>query len=234
MGRKIFISYKYADSDVKQFSNLYSPSRLQDTVRSYVDRIKEYFKNSDHIYKGESDGEDLSQLSDSTIRDKLYDRIYDSTVTIVMLSPNMRDAFREQKFQWIPQEISYSLREQSRTNSKGDSITSSTNAMLAVVLPDQNGSYSYFLSKCTLCGSNCTIYTTDWLFEILKENTFNVKIPNSEQCDHNGSTIYHGDSSYIYYVTWDDFWNKPQKYVDKACEIQKHKDEYKLTVQLKP
>ena len=144
MGRKIFVSYKYADSDVKQFTNLNTWYRQEDTVRSYVDLLEVYFKsNSDHIYKGESDGEDLSQLSDSTIRDKLYDRIYDSTVTIVMLSPNMKESYQQQKYQWIPQEISYSLREQSRTNSKGQSVTSSTNAMLAVVLPDRSGSYSY-------------------------------------------------------------------------------------------
>ena len=67
-------------------------------------------------------------------------------------------AYRQQKYQWIPQEITYSLREQSRTNSNGQSITSSTNAMLAVVLPDRSGSYSYFWSKCNLCNSNCTMY----------------------------------------------------------------------------
>ena len=159
MGRKIFVSYKYADSNVRQFTNLNSLYRQADTARSYFDLLEDYFKrNSDHIYKGESDGEDLSQLSDSTIRDKLYDRIYDSTVTIVMLSPNMKESYQQQKYQWIPQEISYSLREQSRTNSKGQSVTSSTNAMLAVVLPDRSGSYSYFWSKCNLCNSNCTMY----------------------------------------------------------------------------
>lgn len=72
MGRKIFISYKYADSSVKQFTNLNSWYRQEDTARSYVDLMEEYFKNnSDHIYKGESDGEDLSQLSNSTIRDTM-------------------------------------------------------------------------------------------------------------------------------------------------------------------
>ena len=30
--------------------------------------------------------------------------------------------------------------------------------MLAVVLPDRSGSYSYFWSKCNLCNSNCTMY----------------------------------------------------------------------------
>ncbi len=233
MGRKIFISYKYADTDVKQFTNLNSLYRQEDTVRSYVDLLENYFRNnSDHIYKGESDGEDLSQLSDSTIRDKLYARIYDSTVTIVMLSPNMQNTNLQQKYQWIPQEISYSLRKQSRTNSKGQSITSGTNAMLAVVLPDRNGSYSYFWNKCSLCNSNCTMYNTGWLFEILRKNTFNIKTPNSEQCGSKGTTIYHGDSSYITYVTWDDFAEDPQKFINKACGIQAYEDDYDIAVQL--
>ena len=233
MGRKIFVSYKYADSDVRQFTNPNSWPREKDTVRSYVDLVENYLRNnSDNIYKGESDGEDLSKLSESTIRDKLYDRIYDSTVTMVMLSPNMQEPYRQQKYQWIPQEISYSLREQSRTNSNGKSIISSTNALLAVVLPDRNGSYSYFWNKCSFCGSNCTLYNTGWLFEILRKNTFNVKMPDSEQCGSKGSTIYHGDASYITYVTWDDFCDDPQKFIDKACEIQNHKNDYNITVQL--
>ena len=48
---------------MKQFTNLNSWYRQEDTARSYVDLMEEYFKNnSDHIYKGESDGEDLSQI----------------------------------------------------------------------------------------------------------------------------------------------------------------------------
>lgn len=232
MGRKIFVSYKYADSDVKQFTNLNSWYRQQDTARSYVDLLETYLDSSDHIYKGESDGEDLSNLSESTIRDKLYDRIYDSTLTIVLLSPQMKDPLKIQKHQWIPQEISYSLREQSRTNSKGQSVTSGTNALLAVVLPDRNGSYSYYINQCKSCTSNCTMYNTGWLFEILRANTFNVKQPDAEACDSRGSTIYHGDSSYVTYTRWEDFIAKPEKYISKAYEINRNKDKYDIRVQL--
>ena len=65
MGHKIFVSYKFADDDVYNITNSMEGS----TVRDYVDKIEETLKSdeSDHIYKGESDGEDLSYLSDDTI-----------------------------------------------------------------------------------------------------------------------------------------------------------------------
>ena len=233
MGRKIFVSYKYADSNVRQFTNQNPWSWQQDTVRSYVDLLENYFnENTDHIYKGESDGEDISYLSDATIKDKLYDRIFDSTLTIVMLSPNMKESCKAQKYQWIPQEISYSLREQSRTNSKGQSVTSSTNALLGIVLPDRTGSYSYYWNQCTSCGSNCIMYNTSWLFDILQKNTFNIKVPDADLCGSRGTKIYHGDSSYITYVTWDDFVKDPEKHIAKAYEIQQHKADYEIAVAL--
>lgn len=52
-----------------------------------MDKLEELIKDKTaDIYKGESDGEDLSQLFDATIWNKLKNRIYDSTLTIVMLS----------------------------------------------------------------------------------------------------------------------------------------------------
>ena len=96
MGRKIFISYKYADSNVENISENKSFWEAC-TVRNYVDKIEQDLKDkTEHIYKGESDGEDLSQLAPSTIWDKLKDRIYDSTLTIVMLSKGMKENFKEE------------------------------------------------------------------------------------------------------------------------------------------
>ena len=76
MGHKIFVSYKYHDSNIKKITRNYYH---KDTVRDYVDALENYLTNSsEHIYKGESDDEDLSDLSDDTIWEKLKDRIYDS------------------------------------------------------------------------------------------------------------------------------------------------------------
>ncbi len=223
MGRKIFVSYKYSDDDVHNITDSFWGC----TVRDYVDKIESTIDSSDHIYKGESDGEDLSQLTEDTIWNKLKNRIYDSTLTMVMLSKSMRVTWKRDKDQWIPREISYSLKEISRIDSSGNSVTSKTNALLAVVIPDKSNSYSYFTYNKTCCSSTCRVLVRDNLFDIMKGNMFNQKSPNSNKCD-DGSTVYHGDSSYMLCVKWDEFIADMDTYINKAYEIQDKIDDYNI------
>ena len=229
MGRKIFISYKYADNDVENITE--DPGKWWTcTVRDYVDVIEETLKSkTDHIYKGESDGEDLSQLKDSTIWEKLKNRIRDSTLTIIMLSKGMREKFKEEKYQWIPQEISYSLKEVSRKDKNENPVKSKTNALLAVILPDINGMYDYFTYKKTCCSSGCQFYDSNssLIFSIMSGNMFNHKNPYANSCDV-GHTIYHGDCNYMLCVKWSDFVDDMESYIDKAYEIQDNQDNYNI------
>lgn len=130
----------------------------------------------------------MESLAESTIGSKLGDKIFDSTITIVLISRGMREN-KPDKDQWIPQEISYSLREQSRNGQN-----SKTNAVLAVVLLDEYGSYSYFLNLDNFC--NCTNYNPPFLFEILGKNMFNIKNPETRDCA--GKKVYNGYYSYIF------------------------------------
>ena len=133
MANKVFVSYKYSDSYVKPMGGVGSIT----TARNYVDVFERKVKDQGiEVYKGESDGEDLSHLTHDTIWRKLKDRIYDSTVTIVFVSPHMKDMYRPDKDQWIPWEISYSLRKQSR-----DGRTSHRNSLIYVILPSREGYY---------------------------------------------------------------------------------------------
>lgn len=178
MGRKIFVSYKYRDNNVENIIGMDGKVGLC-TVRNYVDKLEEILKDkAEHIYKGESDGEDLSQLSDDTIWEKLKNRIYDSTLTIVMLSKGMREKYKAEKHQWIPQEISYSLKEISRIDSSGNSVTSKTNALIAVIVPDINGSYDYFTYQKDCCTKKCTHYNndSDRIFTIMSKNMLIRKV----------------------------------------------------------
>ena len=223
MGRKIFVSYKYADDDVKNLN-----WRENSTVRDYVTKFEEKLENSDNIYKGEHDDEDLSGYSDDTILEKLKDRIYDSSVTVIFISPNMKEENQRERNQWIPWEISYSLKEVSRRNKNGDSVTSKSNAMVAVVLPNSSGEYSYYLEKKDCCLSSCTTHYTNKLFTIIRKNKYNLKETNKRKCQNN-STIWYGDCSYIKAVKWEDFINNYNYYIELACKRQENIEDYNIT-----
>ena len=145
MGKKIFVSYKYADNQVQSLPNVFFEDT---TARHYVDEIQELLEEDDHINKGENDDEDMGSLANSTIGSKLGDKIFDSTVTIVVVSKGMKEN-KSEKEQWIPWEISYSLSVQSRQGQN-----SKTNAVLVVVLPDENGSYEYYITTIFIWKNN--------------------------------------------------------------------------------
>lgn len=228
MARKIFVSYKYSDSLVQDL-NLYEDSffgriKIATTARHYVDKLSEQLAEDDHIYKGENDGESMGNLADSSISSKLGDKIFDSSVTIVLISKGMKETYTLERDQWIPWEVSYSLKKQTRIGK-----TSSTNGVIAVVLPDEFGSYEYYITWSAECG--CRWLNTPFLFQILRENMFNVKEPNRRLC--NGSWVYTGDSSYIQSVKWKDFISKPSFYIDKAIELRDRKDEFNIVKTIK-
>ena len=218
MGRKIFISYKYGDTSVQHLNrNGYLGITK---VRDYVDELQEKLSSTDHLNKGELDGEDLSQFKDETIASKLRDKIYDSSVTIVLISPEMKDSRLPENDQWIPWEVSYSLKEITRSDR-----TSRTNGVLAVVLPDSNGKYDYMLEAKSCCPSGCTLWHSNKLFSILKNNMFNKKVKERSEtarCD----TVYKGYPSYIHMVRWDKFISKFDWYINLAINTRDSINDY--------
>ena len=221
MARKIFVSYKHSDCTVQ-------PLNGETTARAYVDELIELFED-DEIYKGEGD-EDLSDFKDDTIASHLKDKIYDSSITLVLISPNMKNADEKESDQWIPWEGSYSLKEITRNDR-----TSRTNAMLAVVLPDRRSSYSYFLEDNTCANCHCTTHRTDRLFQILRDNMFNVKTPTFNGCSHHPSSnpVFSAPFSYIHSVKWRDFVGDKETYLQTAEERRDNIDNYKITKTVK-
>jgi hypothetical protein len=224
MGRKIFISYKYHDGAVQDLAGVGKGT----TARDYVDALQELLDAEDNVNKGEKDGESLKDFTEEQIEDKLRDRIFDSSVTIVVLSPGMRDDTPE-KEQWIPWEVAYSLKNKTR-----DGVKRKPNALLGVVLPDDKGSYDYHLKEpgCVTC--KCRTITRNGMFSILKNNLFNAKVmTQAAPCaSHTGSsTVYTGNISYMVLVSWANFVNDVNGYIQKAVDRNSNWDDYNVAIQ---
>lgn len=229
MANKIFISYKYWDDSVFQNSN-YDKITHPDypfidkvTPRSYVNQLNTILKDY-AIQKWENDGEDLSKFKDSTIASKLRDKIYDSSVTIVLISPKMKDSSKDEEDQWIPWELSYSLSEYTRNDR-----TSKTNGVIAVVLPDKYLSYDYCIEYDPICDCDNLKFKHDFCFTIIGENFGNKKISNKYWCSKCSNYHYpEPDENYFVYAKWNDFIANPKKYIDEALEKKDHTDDYKI------
>jgi len=225
MGRKVFVSYKHKDSDVKQLKG-YLSNGYCTIARDYVDYLSDNTLKDD-VYKGEGD-EDLSDFKNDTIKNRLKDKIHDSSVTLVLISPNMKEDFNQEADQWMPWEISYSLKEITRNDQM-----SHTNGVLAVVLPDRNGNYSYYISQCDKNDScNTRNLAIDTLFQILRNNMFNYKYNDNETyeyaCKNCNSVISYGKSSYIESIKWCDFISNKDYYLDRTVGIRDDRKSYNI------
>ena len=86
-GRKIFISYKYGGHKCEPVAADCGPLPTNGQHGHYVDVLQSLLDADDHVNKGENDNESLAEFKDTTISTKLKGKIYDSSVTVVLLSP---------------------------------------------------------------------------------------------------------------------------------------------------
>lgn len=188
MAHKTFISYKYSEA------------------QSCRDRIIDALGDDATFYKGErSDSPDLTDYNTETIKEKLKDMMYDTSVTIVILSPNMKES------KWIDWEIEYCLKDISR---KGRS--SHTNGVVGVIMK-WNGGYQWLKNTHTNSdGCQTTSYDESLLYTIINNNRFNQNPPqySCERC----KTVNSLTGSYIAFVEEDTFIKNPNYYIDNAYQ----------------
>lgn len=232
MARKVFVSYKYADEKVAKLQDCYYEvvngqwmwnTRLT-RARDFVDKLQERI-GRDNINLGEKDGESLADFSDEHIETALKSKIRQSSITIVLVSKGMK-TYDNENDQWIPWEVSYSL----RTIPSGGN-TKQMNAILGVVLPDETGKYDWYYSSNEYC--NCVTHYTGKLFKILKDNTFNILNKEFRECE--GSKIYVNDQpSFFKTIKWEKFMNGDNynKYIEEAISIKDNKAAYDVHINL--
>ncbi len=188
MSHKTFISYKWSEAQ-----------QLRDDIIEALGDDATY-------YKGEtSDSPDLTDTSTEIIKKNLRNMMYDTSVTIVIISPNMK------KSKWIDWEIEYSLKNNTR---KGR--TSHTNGVVGVIMK-YNGGYDWFkITSTNNDGCNSSSYKESLVYDIINNNRFNQN-PKIYSCDV-CKTVNALTGSYIAYVEEETFLANPTKYIDNAYD----------------
>jgi hypothetical protein len=200
MARKTFISYKYSE------------------CQNLRDRILEALGDDVSYYKGEtSDSPSLDDVTTETIKEKLKKMIHDTSVTIVIVSPNMIDS------NWIDWEVEYSLKEIKR----GDK-TSRTNGVVGVIM-EYEGSYEWF-KKSKKKDDGCTVfsYMTDKVYPVINDNRYNLNSDSPYSCTT--CKCYDMlDGSFISFIEEQQFLKNPTKYIENAFEKSSRVDDFELT-----
>ena len=188
MAHKTFISYKYSEA------------------RDLRDKIIDALGDDAAYYKGEtSESPDLTDTTTENIKKALRDMMYDTSVTIVIISPHMKES------EWIDWEIEYCLKDNTR---KGR--TSHNNGIVGVIMK-RNGNYDWFKYTHTNAdGCRSTSYYDEKVYDIINNNRFNQepKVYSCPIC----KTVNALMGSYIAYVTEEDFLSNPSLYIDNAYE----------------
>lgn len=202
MARKTFISYKYSEA-----------KDLRDTILKALGEDAKY-------YQGEtSDSPDLTDTSTENIKKNLKDMIHGTSVTIVIISPNLKDS------NWIDWEIEYSLKEITREDK-----VSRTNGIVGVIMKCNNG-YDWLVShKKNTDGCQSRHIDSDKLYSIINDNRYNLTTENKYHCSVCKS-YNQLDGSYFALIEEDDFLKDPNQYIENAYSKSKSIENYEITKQ---
>lgn len=188
MVHKTFISYKYSEA-----------CSLRDDIINKLGKDAMY-------YKGEtSESPDLTDTTTDNIKKNLKNMMYDTSVTIVIISPHMKES------KWIDWEIEYCLKDITRKDR-----TSHNNGVVGVIMK-VNGSYDWFkYSQTNHDGCITSNYRSEKVYDIINNNRYNQN-PKQYSCDICKSVNYL-TGSYIAYVEEEEFLKDPSMYINNAYE----------------
>lgn len=199
MARKTFISYKYSEA------------------QDLRDRILKALGNDAIYYQGEtSESPDISDTSTENIKKALKDMMFNTSVSIVIISPNMSNS------KWIDWEIEYCLSEYTRKDR-----TSKTNGVVGVIMK-VNGSTDWLKIHSINSHSLPKVqYRSEYLFPIIYKNHYNSNPPLKHCNDCNTFDFLNG--SYITMVDEDEFLTYPNYYIENAYNKSEDVSKYILT-----
>lgn len=202
MATKVFISFRFSDG-----------KEIKDELVDLFDESTEVINRSEDV--------DRSQMSKDTIQEYLYEKLKDTSVTIVLLTPeavSYRKNWIGHYDDWLYDELRYSLED--RNNNR-------TNGVVAVYTDDAKDmileSSSHYCAHCQETKSCRTLKSFD---NLARKNMLNIK----QSYKKNPCNDLYDDShdSYISLVSLEEFKQDYTKYIDNAKDKRDRLHEFNI------
>lgn len=203
MATKVFVSFRFSDG-----------KKLKNELESLFDEGTEILNRSEDV--------DRSEMSDDTIRKYLYDKIRETSVTIIILSPEAvnyrKNIWTNEYDDWLYDELRYSLQERHGNKTSG-AIALYTDESEPLLREKSTHS-------CQVCGETKTTSTILEFENLVRKNMLNVKEKYKENlCP----SLYDSDQdSYVSLVSFDEFKKNYEAYIQKAKDKRERLNEFHL------
>lgn len=202
MATKVFVSFRFSDG-----------IELKEELLELFDSSTEVINRSEDV--------DRSEMSEATIQGYLYDKLKDTSVTIVILTPeavNYRKDWWGKYDDWLYDELRYSLE---------DRVNNRTNGVIALYTDESKPLLiQESTHTCTKCNKTSECRSLLDFDNLVRKNMVNVKdVYKENKCDN----LYDDDKdSYISLVHFDTFKKDYEKYIKSAKEKRDRKEEFNL------
>lgn len=206
MGTNVFISFRFKDG------------------KELKDELEKIFDSSTEVYN-RSEDKDRSKMSEDTIQKYLYEKLKNTSVTVVLLTPEAVE-YRKDIFgrydDWLYDELRYSLE---------DRADNRTNGVIAVYTDESESLIRKSSThRCDVCNEEKTCTTILDFDNLVRKNMLNIKDRyKSSQCE---GLYDRNKDSYISLVHIDDFKADCATHIKNAKNKRDRKEEFDLVKRL--
>lgn len=190
MATKVFVSFRFSDGkDIKN-------------------ELVDLFGDSNEVINRSEDS-DRSQMSEETIQNYLYEKLKDTSVTIVLLTPDAV-SYRKDRFgsydDWLYDELRYSLED--RKNNRTNGVVAVYTKEAKELLLEES------THNCSQCQETKFCRTLKYFDNLVRKNMLNIKSSYKRNPCNNLYDDIH--DSYISLVSLEDFKREYTKYIENA------------------
>lgn len=197
MANKVFISFRFSDGN-----------EIKEALVNKFEELDYTINKSENVNR--------SEMSDETIQKYLYDKLKDTSLTVVLITPQAVEHnldYWGNIDDWMYDEIRYSLE---------DRMGNRTNAMIMVYTEDAK--------DLVIADQNTDVTIVSEFFNLARKNMMNVKSDKKLEPRHG---LYNSlEDCYVSLVSYDLFLEDPKKYIDNAISKRDRKNDFNLVKRL--